>query len=81
MTDEKSIRMLLDKLSKIRQLLEILTRNTLKEELEKIATMDERKRIWAIKKLRKVALITTEKRDYPKRRFDFIPLDWDFEMR
>jgi len=81
MTDEKSIQMLLDELSKIRQLLEILTRNTLKEELEKIATMDERKRIWAIKKLRKVALITTEKRDYPKRRFDFIPSDWDFEMR
>ncbi|RLG90230.1 MAG: hypothetical protein DRO36_06455 [Candidatus Hecatellales archaeon] len=48
MKDEKSMQVLLDEISKIRQLLEILTRNALKEELEKIATTDERKRIWAL---------------------------------
>lgn len=105
MIDEKSIQALLDELSKIRQLLEILTRKALKEELEKIATTDERKRIWAlcnglrsteeiakkvgvtprtvqrfIKELRKVDLITIEKRGYPKRRFDYIPSNWDVEV-
>ena len=103
--DEKSIQVLLDELSKIRQLLEILTRNALKEELERIATTSERKRIWAlcnglrsteeiakkvgvtprtvqrfIKELRKVDLVTIEKRGYPKRRFDYIPSDWGVEM-
>ena len=103
--DEKSIQALLDELSKIRQLLEILTRNALKEELEKIATTDERKQIWVlcnglrstdeiakevgvtsrtvqrfIKELRKADLVTVEKRGYPKRRFDYIPSDWDVEI-
>ncbi len=91
MIDERSIQVLLDELSKIRQLLEILTRNALKEELERIATTSERKRIWALcnglrsteeiaKELWKVDLITIEKRGYPKRRFDYIPSDWDVEM-
>jgi len=106
MIDEKSIQPLLEELSKIRQLLEILTRNALKEELEKIATTDKRKQIWAlcnglrstkeiarkvgvtprtvqrfIKELRKADLITIEKRGYPKRRYDYIPSDWNVEMR
>jgi len=91
MIDERSIQVFLDELSKIIQLLEILTRNALKEELERIATTSERKRIWALcnglrsteeiaKELWKVDLITIEKRGYPKRRFDYIPSDWDVEM-
>ena len=104
MMDERIVQVLLDELSKIRQLLEILARNALREELERIATTDERKRIWAlcdglrsteeiakkvgvtprtvqrfIKELRNVDLVTIVKRGYPKRRFDYIPSDWDVE--
>ena len=95
----------MDELLKIRQLLEILTRNALKEELEKVATTDERKQIWAlcnglrsteeiakkvgvtrrtvqkfVEELRKKDLITIEKRGHPKRRFDYIPSDWNVKM-
>lgn len=48
MVSEESFRVLLEEVSKIRQLLEMLTRNVLKEELERIATTEERKRIWAL---------------------------------
>ena len=90
--------------SKIRTLLEFIARGNLKEELEKIATTPERKRIWAlcdgslntqeiaektgvtqrtvqifIKELGDVDLIEIEKRGYPKRRFDYVPSDWDLE--
>lgn len=32
-----------------------------------------------IKELGKLDLIETERRGYPKRRFDYVPSDWDFE--
>lgn len=48
MVSEDSFWALLEEVSKIRQLLEMLTRNVLKEELERIATTEERKRIWAL---------------------------------
>lgn len=93
-----------EEVSKIRTLLEFIARGNLKEELEKIATTPERKRIWAlcdgllstqeiaektgvaqrtvqifIKELGDVDLIEIEKRGYPKRRFDYVPSDWDLE--
>ena len=103
--DEKSFQVLLDELSRIRQLLLLLARKALKEELEKVATTDERKRIWAlcdgfrsteeiakkvglslravqifIKELRDRDLIVIEKRGYPKRRFDYIPSNWNVKI-
>ena len=96
---------LLDELSKIRQLVEMLARGALKEELERVATTAERRRIWAlcngvlsteeiarkanvsqrtvqrfVKDLWEADLIIIERRGYPKRRFDYIPSDWDVEM-
>ncbi|MDD2665527.1 MAG: hypothetical protein PHD13_01915 [Methanocellales archaeon] len=93
-----------EELSKIRQLLEFIARGNLKEELEKIATTPERKRIWTlcdgslntqtlaektgvaqrtvqifIKELGGVDLIEIEKRGYPKRRFNYVPSEWNLE--
>ena len=93
-----------EEVSKIRTLLEFIARGNLKEELEKIATTPERKRIWAlcdgslntqeiaekigrtqrmvqqvIRELGETDLIVVERRGYPKRRFDYVPSDWDLE--
>ena len=48
MVDEKAIMVLLEEVSKIRQLLEMVARDSLKAELEKIATTPTRKRMWAL---------------------------------
>jgi len=93
-----------EEIFKIRTLLEFMARGNLKEELEKIATTPERKKIWAlcegllstqeiaekigvaqrtvqlsIKELREQDLVEIKKRGYPKRRFDYVPSDWDLE--
>ncbi|MCW3130702.1 MAG: hypothetical protein OCU20_07980 [Methanophagales archaeon] len=93
-----------EEVSKIRTLLEFIARGNLKEELEKIATTPERKKIWAlcdgslntekiaekigrtqrmvqqvIRELGEADLIEFERRGYPKRRFDYVPSDWDLE--
>ena len=48
MIDEKSFMKLLDELTNIRQLVEMLARDALRKELENVATTDDRKRIWAL---------------------------------
>ena len=48
MVDEKAFMALLEEVSKIRQLLEMLARDSLKAELEKIATTPKRKKMWAL---------------------------------
>lgn len=48
MLSEESALKIYEELSRIRQLLEILARSHLKEELEKIATTNDRKRIWTL---------------------------------
>lgn len=93
-----------EEITKIRTLLEFIARGNLKEELEKVASTPERKRIWTlcngslntqeiaekigrtqrmvqqfIKELGGIDLIEAERRGYPKRRFDYVPSDWDFE--
>lgn len=93
-----------EEITKIRTLLEFIARGNLKEELEKVATTPERKRIWAlcngslsteeiaekigrtqravqqfIRKLGKANLIEAERRGYPKRRFNYVPSDWNLE--
>ncbi len=105
MLSEDSIMALYDEVSKIRQLLEMLSRSVLKEELDKAATTEERKRIWTllngarrteeiaqlagvsqravqvfVKDLERADLIITRKRGYPRRRFDYVPSDWNLEL-
>ncbi len=48
MPDEDSIMGLYDEVLKIRQLLEMLSRGVLREELEKTATTEQRRRIWTL---------------------------------
>ena len=48
MTSEEIFTKLLEEVSTIRLLIEILARKALKEELEKLATTNERKKIWAL---------------------------------
>ena len=48
MLNEESVLKIYEELTRIRQLLEMLARSDLKDELEKVATTDERKRIWAL---------------------------------
>ena len=48
MPDEDSIMALYDEVLKIRQLLEMLSRGVLREELEKTATTEQRRRIWTL---------------------------------
>ena len=105
MVDEKAFMALLEEVSKIRQLLEMLARDSLKAELEKIATTPKRKKMWAlfngtlsteeiakrvnatqrsvqifVKELQHADLVIMEKRGYPKRKFDYIPSEWDIEL-
>ena len=96
---------LIDEVSQIRQLVELLAKDMLKQEIESVATTTERKRIWAlcdgslntdelaqktnmsqravqvfVKQLKEIDLVTFERRSYPKRRYDYVPPNWDFEM-
>lgn len=48
MISEEVIMEVLDELSKIRQLLEILTEDALRKKLEKVATTKERKKMWRL---------------------------------
>ncbi len=48
MLDEDSTMALYDEVLKIRQLLEMLSRGVLREELEKAATTEQRKQIWTL---------------------------------
>ena len=48
MISEEIIMEVLDELSKIRQLLEILTEDALRKKLEKVATTKERKKMWSL---------------------------------
>ena len=48
MISEDMLTKLLEEISTIRQLLEMLARKALKEELERLATTNERKKIWAL---------------------------------
>jgi predicted transcriptional regulator len=91
-----------DELIKIRELLERLARRELREDLESVATTNERRRIWAlcnglnstseissrvgvsqravqifVNELQAKDLITMERRGYPKRKYDYIPSDWE----
>jgi len=104
MTSEEVVIKILEEVSKIRQLMEVIARKTLKEDLERVATTPERRRIWAlcdgslsteeiarkagvtqrtvqrfVKELRRLDLISIEKRGYPKRKFDYVPSDWEVE--
>ncbi|MHA1828349.1 MAG: hypothetical protein ACTSX6_06845 [Candidatus Heimdallarchaeaceae archaeon] len=93
-----------EEIVKMRELLQILASDQIKEKVSKIATTKERKRIWALsdgynntsdiaskvnvsvravqiflKEMQDAGLITTEKRGYPRRAFDFVPAEWDHE--
>jgi len=93
-----------EELVKIRLLLERLTREEVKEDLESVASTDERKIMWTlcdglnstseiaskagvsqrtvqifINELAVKDLVTTEKRGYPKRRYDYVPSDWQIK--
>jgi len=48
MISTKDFEALFEEIQKIRQLLEILTRDSMKKELEKYATTNQRRRIWAL---------------------------------
>lgn len=48
MLSEEIIMKFYEEVSRIRELLEILARSHLKEELEKVATTDKRKKIWTL---------------------------------
>jgi len=105
MTKEELLGKVLQELSKIRQLVEILARDSLKSMLKEVATTTERKKIWVlcngalsteeiakkvnvsrravqifVKELRLKGLIEIEKRGYPKRKFDYVPSDWNIEQ-
>jgi len=96
-TDEK----IYEELVRIRSLLERLVRKELKEELENIASTNERKMIWAlcdgmnnttdiaskvgisqravqifIGELMARDLVKIEKRGYPRRKYEYMPEDW-----
>jgi predicted ArsR family transcriptional regulator len=102
MNSEKFEEKVYEELVRIRELLERLARKELKEDLEKIATTKERKKIWVLcdgmtstsdiatkagvsqrtvqiflNDLQTRDLITFEKRGYPKRKYDYIPSDWE----
>jgi predicted ArsR family transcriptional regulator len=102
MVSEKIEERIYEELIKIRELLERLARKELKEDLEKVATTKERRKIWALcdgmtstseiatkagvsqravqiflNELQARDLITFEKRGYPKRKYDYIPSDWE----
>lgn len=47
-SDEKTLQNLFGEIVKIRKLLEVMLSESLKEELEKIATTAERRRMWAL---------------------------------
>ena len=86
---------------RIRELLQIIASDKIKEQVEQLATTDERKKVWALcdgaystseiaervkislravqiflKELQDAGLLITERRGYPKRAFDFVPLGW-----
>ena len=46
MNDKINITKMLDEITKIRQLIEILARDKLKDEIERIATTESRKKMW-----------------------------------
>jgi len=48
MVQEESMVKLYEEITKIRQLLELLARDSIKRELEQVATSDERKKVWAL---------------------------------
>lgn len=48
MSNEELLARILEEITKSRQLLEILARGVIKEDLEKVATTNERKKIWAL---------------------------------
>lgn len=48
MSDEKTLQNLYEEIVKIRKLLEVMLSESLKEELEKIATTAQRRRMWAL---------------------------------
>lgn len=91
-----------EELIRIRELLERLARKELKEDLEKVATTKERKKIWVLcdgmtntfdiatkvgvsqravqiflNELQAKDLVTFGKRGYPKRKYDYIPSEWE----
>lgn len=91
-------------LVKIRSLLERLAKKELKEDLESVASTNERKIIWSlcdglnntseiasktrvsqravqlfIKELAEKDLIIVEERGRPKRKYDYIPSDWQIK--
>lgn len=92
-------------LTKIRKLLELLAKDSIKGELERITTTDERKKVWALcdgnnttseiaqkvtislravqialKELQEAGLITTGRRGYPKRAYDYVPPGWEIRV-
>ncbi len=95
---------MLDELRAIRQLVELLAKDSIKGELNSIATTSERRKVWAlcdgltstaelakrvgmgtravqvfISELQERDLVSTERRGYPKRRFDLVPSEWSIK--
>ena len=48
MASEEYLMKLYEEIIKVRQLLELLAKSSLKDELEKVATTDERRKVWAL---------------------------------
>ena len=50
------------------------------EEIARKVNVSQRTVQRFVKELREADLVIVERRGYPKRRFDYIPSDWDVEM-